>query len=182
MYYNAKEKKYEIVDPNNDSKLLSLERVVPIRLSSMGFDDNEKHRISVARVSEEQSNLINGFSCVKWITIFRSGKKELTIHEWYVENIPICKTADSLSNDIISKFGFKDFKGENYLASVISSDRLIEQISGKDSISHLKGICVKAVAYIDDNFKRTFSYELKEVYAESFDALSYTIPEEYRKK
>ena len=79
-------------------------------------------------------------------------------------------------------FEFKDFKSENYLSSVISSDMLIQQISGKDSISQLKGMCVKAVAYFDDNFKTTFSYELKELYAESFDALSYTIPEGYKKK
>ena len=181
LYYDAKERKYEIVEPNIDSKLLSLERIVPNRLSSMGFHD-DAHQISISRFSEEQLNLINGFSCVKWITSFISGKKELTIHEWYADNIPIGRTADSLSNDIISKFEFKDFKSENYLSSVISSDMLIQQISGKDSISQLKGMCVKAVAYFDDNFKTTFSYELKELYAESFDALSYTIPEGYKKK
>ena len=182
LYYDAKEKKYEIVELNSNSKLLSIEHMLPIRLSSLGFDYDKFNQISIKRVSEKQSELINGFNCVKWITSFVIGKKELTIHEWYVENIPICKTADSLNNDIISKLGFKDFKGENYLSSIISSDRLIEQIGGKNSIPHLKGICVKAVAHIDDNFKRTFSYELNELYAESFDALSYTIPEDYRKK
>ena len=181
LYYDAEVRKYEIVDPNSNSKLLSLERTFPIRLSSMGFDD-DTHKISITRSSEKRLNLINGFSCVKWITSFTSGKKELTIHEWYTDKIPIGITADSLSNDIISKFGFKDFKSENYLSSVISSDRLIEQIGGKDSTSQLRGMCVKAVAYIDDNFKTTFSYELKELYAESFNALSYTIPEGYKKK
>ena len=87
---------------------------------------------------------------------------------------------DSLKFDIMESFNPN--KDRNIRTSyTISSDDFVWSADSTAVLDSLEGRIVQAKIYIEHEFFKSMSFEIKELYTVSFDAASFTIPEAYKR-
>ena len=131
---------------------------------------------------EESSELeeINGFRAKKWTTTIQNSTQKLFFEEWLVKELSLKDTLDSLKLDIIGSFiPNKDQNRRN--PDVISSDDFVRSANSSATLDSLKGKIVKAKMHIKHKVFKSMSFEIKELYTNSFDASYFTIPETFER-
>ena len=150
-----------------------------IKITNDIFEGDDTTPIIDRRLNENLEKT-NGFRTKKRTTIISTKKNKITIEEWIVDELPL---RDSLYAYISSTSEFN-----NDLISMIDSIRFSSQdfIKGVDStytMEKLNENIVMAKLTIDSNngWLQSALFEIKELYTAPFDALSYSIPEDYKR-
>ena len=123
---------------------------------------------------------INGFRTEKWTTTISTETNNMIIEEWVVDELPlrdslyayIASTSEA-NNEYINDIDRVKFSSQDFILGVDSSY----------TIKKLDKIIVMAKLTIDSNngWVQSALFEIRELYTVPFDALSYTIPEEYER-
>ena len=141
-------------------------------------DDDASPRIE--RTLNESIEEINGFRTKKWTTTISTKKNKMIIEEWVVDELPL---RDSLYA-YISSTSEENNEFINFIDSIKFSSR--DFILGVDSSYTIKKsdeIIVMAKLGIDSNngWVQSALFEIRELYALSFDPLTFTIPEDFER-
>ncbi len=135
---------------------------------------------SIERNLNDGIEEINGFRTKKWTTTISTETNNMNIEEWVVDELPlrdslyayIASTSEA-NNELINNIDRVKFSSQDFILGVDSSY----------TIKKLDKIIVMAKLTIDSNngWVQSALFEIRELYAVPFDALSYTIPEEYER-
>ena len=135
---------------------------------------------SIERNLNDGIEEINGFRTKKWTTTISTETNNMNIEEWVVDELPlrdslyayIASTSEA-NNELINNIDEVKFSSQDFILGVDSSY----------TIKKLDKIIVMAKLTIDSNngWVQSALFEIRELYAVPFDALSYTIPEEYER-
>ena len=141
-------------------------------------DDDASPRIE--RTLNENIEEINGFRTKKWTTTISTKSNQMIIEEWVVDELPL---RDSLYAYIAST-SEENNEFINFIDSIKFSSR--DFILGVDSSYTIKKsdeIIVMAKLGIDSNnsWVQSALFEIRELYALSFDPLTFTIPEDFER-
>ena len=135
---------------------------------------------SIERNLNDGIEEINGFRTKKWTTTISTETNNMNIEEWVVDELPlrdslyayIASTSEA-NNELINNIDRVKFSSQDFILGVDSSY----------TIKKLDKIIVMAKLTVDsDNgWIQSALFEIRELYTVPFDALSYTIPEEYER-
>ena len=186
--YNAKSKEYWIEPPENhesikeeattseleENKKNREQPFINNLLTSFNesiFDGDESKPL-INRLTSDSLEEVNGFRAKKWTTTISTDETKMVIEEWMVENLLLKDTFYSYyigSDD-------KDIPS-------ISSNDFIKDIDSTSFIDALDGDIVKAklVVESDNAWVKAMEFEIRELYTVPFDALSFAIPEDYKR-
>ncbi len=188
LKYNLKDKEYWLINIdeyfNKEKKdTFSQNSVSRSLLFSTLFEsliDTTVDELIIQREKASQLENINGFRANKWITTIQSSKQKLLFEEWFVKELSLKDTLDSLKFDIMESLNPN--KDKNIRTSyMISSDDFVWSADSTAVLDSLEGRIVQAKIHFEHEFFKSMSFEIKELYTNSFDAASFTIPEAYEK-
>ena len=188
LKYNSKDKEYWLINIDEYFKKEKKDTVSQTPLSrslffSIIFEsliDSTVDEFIIKREKASQLEKINGFRAKKWTTTIQSSKQKLLFEEWLVKELSLKDTLDSLKLDIMESFNpNKDRNKET--SYMISSDDFVWSADSTAVLDSLEGRIVQAKMHIEHEFFKSMSFEIKELYTVSFDAASFTIPEEYKR-
>ena len=188
LKYNSKDKEYWLINVDEYFKKEKKETVSQSPLSrslffSIIFEsliDTTAGEFIIQREKASQLEKINGFRAKKWTTTIQNSKQKLLFEEWFVKNLSLKDTLDSLKLDIIGSFNPN--KDQNRRTSyIISSDDFVRSADSTAVLDSLEGRIVQAKMHVEHEFFKSMSFEIKELYTVSFDAASFTIPETYER-
>ena len=141
-------------------------------------DDDASPRIE--RTLNESIEEINGFRTKKWTTTISTKNNQMIIEEWVVDELPlrdslyvyIASTSEE-NNDLINFIDSVKFSSQGFIFGVDSSY----------TIKKSDEIIVMAKLGIDSNngWVQSALFEIRELYALSFDPLTFTIPEDFER-
>ena len=141
-------------------------------------DDDASPRIE--RTLNESIEEINGFRTKKWTTTISTKNNQMIIEEWVVDELPlrdslyayIASTSEE-NNDLINFIDSVKFSSQDFIFGVDSSY----------TIKKSDEIIVMAKLGIDSNnsWVQSALFEIRELYALSFDPLTFTIPEDFER-
>ena len=123
---------------------------------------------------------INGFRTKKWETTISTKNNKMVIEEWVVDELPL---RDSLYA-YISSTSEENNELINFIDSVkFSSQDFILGVDSSYTIKKSDEIIVMAKLGIDSNngWVQSALFEIRELYALSFDPLTFTIPEDFER-
>ena len=150
-----------------------------IKIANDIFKDDDASP-KIERTLNESTEEINGFRTKKWTTTISTKKNKMIIEEWVVDELPL---RDSLYAYIASTS-----EENNEFINDINSIKFSSQdfILGVDSTytkKKLDEIIVMAKLAIDSNngLVQSAHFEIRELYALSFDPLTFTIPEDFER-
>ena len=135
---------------------------------------------SIERNLNDGIEEINGFSTKKWTTTISTETNNMIIEEWIVDELPLrdslyayIASTSEVNNEFINNIDGVKFSSQDFILGVDSSY----------TIKKLDKIIVMAKLTVDsDNgWIQSALFEIRELYTVPFDALSYTIPEEYER-
>ena len=135
---------------------------------------------SIERNLNDGIEEINGFSTKKWTTTISTETNNMIIEEWVVDELPLrdslyayIASTSEVNNEFINDIDGVKFSSQDFILGVDSSY----------TIKKLDKIIVMAKLTVDsDNgWIQSALFEIRELYIVPFDALSYTIPEEYER-
>ena len=141
-------------------------------------DDDASPRIE--RTLNESIKEINGFRTKKWTTTISTKNNKMVIEEWVVDELPL---RDSLYA-YISSISEENNELINFIDSVkFSSQDFILGVDSSYTIKKSDEIIVMARLGIDSNngWVQSALFEIRELYALSFDPLTFTIPEDFER-
>tara|TARA_S200000501_G_scaffold75950_1_gene67757 strand:- start:8487 stop:9401 length:915 start_codon:yes stop_codon:yes gene_type:complete len=141
-------------------------------------DDDAPPRIE--RTLNESIEEINGFRTKKWTTTISTKNNKMIIEEWVVDELPL---RDSLYA-YISSISEENNELINFIDSVkFSSQDFILGVDSSYTIKKSDEIIVMAKMGIDSNngWVQSALFEIRELYALSFDPLTFTIPEDFER-
>ena len=141
-------------------------------------DDDSSPRIE--RTLNESIEEINGFRTKKWTTTISTKNNKMIIEEWVVDELPL---RDSLYA-YISSISEENNELINFIDSIkFSSYDFILGVDSSYTIKKPDEIIVMAKLGIDSNngWVQSALFEIKELYASSFDPLTFTIPEDFER-
>ena len=141
-------------------------------------DDDASPRIE--RTLNESIEEINGFRTKKWTTTISTKNNKMIIEEWVVDELPL---RDSLYA-YISSTSEENNELINFIDSVkFSSQDFILGVDSSYTIKKSDEIIVMARLGIDSNngWVQSALFEIRELYALSFDPLTFTIPEDFER-
>jgi len=187
LKYNSKGKEYWLINVDEYFKKEKKDTVsqspLSISLFSILFEnliDTTDNKFIIQREKASQLEKINGFRAKKWTTTIQNSKQKLLFEEWLVKELSLKDTLDSLKLDIIGSFNPN--KDRNKRTSyMISSDDFVWSADSTAVLDSLEGRIVQSKIYCGHKFFQSMSFEIKELYTSSFDAVSFTIPETYER-
>jgi len=187
LKYNSKDKEYWLINVDEYFKKVKKDTVsrspLSISLFSILFEnliDTTDNKFIIQREKASQLEKINGFRAKKWTTTIQNSKQKLLFEEWLVKELSLKDTLDSLKLDIIGSFNPN--KDRNKRTSyMISSDDFVWSADSTAVLDSLEGRIVQSKIYCGHKFFQSMSFEIKELYTSSFDAVSFTIPETYER-
>jgi len=187
LKYNFKGKEYWLINVDEYFKKGKKDTVsqspLSISLFSILFEnliDTTDNEFIIQREKASQLEKINGFRAKKWTTTIQNSKQKLLFEEWLVKELSLKDTLDSLKLDIIGSFNPN--KDRNKRTSyMISSDDFVWSTDSTAVLDSLEGRIVQSKIYCGHKFFQSMSFEIKELYTSSFDAVSFTIPETYER-
>ena len=141
-------------------------------------DDDASPRIE--RALNESIKEINGFRTKKWTTTIFTKSNKMVIEEWVVDELPL---RDSLYA-YISSTSEENNELINFIDSLkFSSQDFILGVDSSYTIKKSDEIIVMAKLGIDSNngWVQSALFEIRELYALSFDPLTFTIPEDFER-
>ena len=141
-------------------------------------DDDAPPRIE--KTLNESIKEINGFRTKKWTTTISTKNNKMVIEEWVVDELPL---RDSLYAYISSTLEEKN-ELINFIDSVkFSSQDFILGVDSSYTIKKSDEIIVMAKLGIESNngWVQSALFEIRELYALSFDPLTFTIPEDFER-
>ena len=89
-------------------------------------------------------------------------------------------TFDSLKLDLMEKFNPSNYQNRKN-SFMLSSDVFVEIADSTAILDSLDGKIVKAKMYCEHEFLKSISFEIKELYALSFEPSFFTIPESFER-
>ena len=134
----------------------------------------------IERTLNESIEEINGFRTKKWETTISTKNNKMIIEEWVVDELPL---RDSLYA-YISSISEENNDLINFIDSVkFSSQDFILGVDSSYTIKKSDEIIVMARLGIDSNngWVQSAVFEIRELYALSFDPLTFTIPEDFER-
>ena len=143
------------------------------------FKDDDATPI-IERKLNDSIEVINGFRTEKWTTILYTESNKMIIEEWVVDELPL---RDSLYSYIASTSATNNKFINNIDKFKFSSQDFIRGIDSTYTIkkSNEKIVMARLAIDSDNGWVQSALFEIRELYAVPFDALSYTIPEEYER-
>tara|TARA_B100000214_G_scaffold340351_1_gene286760 strand:- start:1180 stop:2055 length:876 start_codon:yes stop_codon:yes gene_type:complete len=132
---------------------------------------------------------VNGFQTEKWVTtLLDSLDNPVAVYEeWFVDTLPLAIIFDSLKTGLMDTLNpYKEKKQaikQQNMESFFSSNYILESLDLNNSFEPFKGYPIKFSMYIYEDGKEvmSMSFEIKELYATSFDASYFTVPEKYKR-
>ena len=150
-----------------------------IKIANDIFKDDDATP-SIERNLNDGIEEINGFRTKKWTTTISTETNNMIIEEWVVDELPlrdslyayIASTSEA-NNEFINDIDGVKFSSQDFILGVDSSY----------TIKKLDKIIVMAKLTVDSNngWVQSALFEIRELYTVPFDALSFTIPEEYER-
>ena len=150
-----------------------------IKIANDIFKDDDASPI-IERKLNESIEEINGFRTKKWETTISTKNNKMIIEEWVVDELPL---RDSLYA-YISSTSEENNELINFIDSVkFSSQDFILGVDSSYTIKKSDEIIVMAKLGIDSNngWVQSALFEIRELYALSFDPLTFTIPEDFER-
>ena len=141
-------------------------------------DDDASPRIE--RTLNESIEEINGFRTKKWTTTISTKNNKMIIEEWVVDELPL---RDSLYA-YISSTSEENNQLINFIDSIkFSSHDFILGVDSSYAQKKSDEIIVMAKLDIDSNngWVQSALFEIRELYALSFDPLTFAIPEDFER-
>ena len=141
-------------------------------------DDDASPRIE--RTLNESTEEINGFRTKKWTTTIYTKNNKMIIEEWVVDELPL---RDSLYA-YISSTSEENNELINFIDSIkFSSHDFILGVDSSYAQKKSDEIIVMAKLDIDSNngWVQSALFEIRELYALSFDPLTFAIPEDFER-
>ncbi len=143
---------------------------------------------SAVEIKREQENEIinlNGFQTKKWITtvLDSTDNPVMIFEEWFLDTLPLVVIFDSLKTDLFDRLNpNKEINQENS-GAFFSSNYFVESLDKNNSLVPLDGYPIKFSMHLYEDVKEivSMSFEIKELYAISFDASYFTVPEKYKR-
>ena len=171
LKYDNREKEYWLITSERDS------------FFSDFFEDlldTSYGKFSIQREKTSRVDIINGFRAKKWNTIIKNSKQKLIFEEWLVKELPLKDTFDSLKLDLMEKFNPSNYQNRKN-SFMLSSDVFVEIADSTANLDSLDGKIVQAKMYCEHEFLKSISFEIKELYALSFEPSFFTIPESFKR-
>ena len=134
----------------------------------------------IERTLNESIEEINGFRTKKWETTISTKNNKMIIEEWVVDELPLrdslyayISSTSEENNDLINFIDSVKFSSQDFILGVDSSY----------TIKKSDEIIVMARLGIDSNngWVQSAVFEIRELYALSFDPLTFTIPEDFER-
>jgi len=150
-----------------------------IKIANDIFKDDDASPI-IERTLNESIEEVNGFRTKKWTTTISTKNNKMIIEEWVVDELPL---RDSLYA-YISSISEENNELINFIDSVkFSSQDFILGVDSSYTIKKSDEIIVMAKLGIDSNngWVQSALFEIRELYALSFDPLTFTIPEDFER-
>ena len=142
--------------------------------------ENDDASPRIERKLNESIEEINGFRTKKWETTISTKNNKMIIEEWVVDELPLrdslyayISSTSEENNDLINFIDSVKFSSQDFILGVDSSY----------TIKKSDEIIVMARLGIDSNngWVQSAVFEIRELYALSFDPLTFTIPEDFER-
>ena len=140
--------------------------------------ENDDDPPQVERILNDGTEIINGFRTNKLTTTISTKSNKLIIEEWMVDDLPL---RDSLYSYLFAAIEMETVENSNF--PKYSSHDFLRGVDSTYAVEQSDGEIVMAKLTIDsDNgWVQWALFEIRELYTVPFDALSFTIPEEYER-
>ena len=140
--------------------------------------ENDDATPQIERILSDDTEIINGFRTNKWTTTISTESNKLVIEEWMVDELPLRDTLYSYlfaltELDTVENFNMPKFSSYDFIRGVDSTYAL--------ELSDESIVLAKLSIDSDNGWVQSALFEIRELYTVPFDALSYTIPEEYER-
>jgi len=140
--------------------------------------ENDDATPQIERILSDDTEIINGFRTNKRTTTISTESNKLVIEEWMVDELPLRDTLYSYlfaltELDTVENFNMPKFSSHDFIRGVDSTYAL--------ELSDESIVLAKLSIDSDNGWVQSALFEIRELYTVPFDALSYTIPEEYER-
>ena len=140
--------------------------------------ENDDDSPQVERILSDVTEIINGFRTNKLTTTISTKSNKLIIEEWMVDGLPLRDSLYSylfaaIEMDTVENFNFPKYSSHDFLRGV-DSTYAVERSEGEI-------VMAKLTIDSDNGWIQWALFEIRELYTVPFDALSFTIPEEYER-
>ena len=140
--------------------------------------ENDDDPPQVERILNDGTEIINGFRTNKLTTTISTKSNKLIIEEWMVDDLPLRDSLYSylfaaIEMDTVENSNFPKYSSHDFFRGV-DSTYAVEQSDGEI-------VMAKLTIDSDNGWVQWALFEIRELYAVPFDALSFTIPEEYER-
>ena len=142
--------------------------------------DTSYGKFSIQREKTSRVDIINGFRAKKWNTIIKNSKQKLIFEEWLVKELPLKDTFDSLKLDLMEELNSSNYQNRKN-SFMLSSDVFVKIADSTAILDSLDGKIVQAKMYCEHEFLKSISFEIKELYALSFEPSFFSIQESYKR-